>query len=88
VTELLRRHLGAWVEGLDSQKLKISVWKGDVVLKNLKLKPEALKGLNLPVRVHAGMLGTLRLKVPWHNLGKEPVMVEVNPRFQTPNLEP
>jgi hypothetical protein len=81
VTELLRRYLGAYVEGLDREKLKISVWKGDVVLHNLKLKPEALDHLNLPVRVTAGMLGTLRLKVPWHNLGKEPVVAEVDNVF-------
>ena len=81
VTELLRRYLGAYVEGLDREKLKISVWKGDVVLKNLKFKPEALDHLHLPVRVAAGRLGTLRIKVPWHNLGKESVVVEIDDVF-------
>ncbi len=33
------------------------------MLKNLKLRPEALKGLNLPITVRGGVLGTLRLKV-------------------------
>jgi hypothetical protein len=81
VTELLRRYLGAYVEGLDKEKLRISVWSGDVVLHNLKLRPGALDTLNLPVKVTAGLLGTLRLKVPWTNLGKEPVVVEIDRVF-------
>jgi hypothetical protein len=41
----------------------LQVWKGDVELRNLLLKPEALAGLNLPVTVKAGLLGRLTLKV-------------------------
>lgn len=59
----LNRYLGAYVEGLDPQSLKISVFKGDVVLRNLKLRPEALADLNLPITVKSGLLGTLTLKV-------------------------
>ena len=36
---------------------------GDVVLKDLKLKAEALNSLNLPVTVKAGFVGTITLKV-------------------------
>lgn len=36
---------------------------GDVVLKDLKLKAEALNSLKLPVTVKAGFLGTITLKV-------------------------
>lgn len=36
---------------------------GDVVLKDLKLKSEALNALKLPVTVKAGFLGTITLKV-------------------------
>ena len=59
----LNQYLGRYVEGLDADSLRVSVWAGDVVLKNLKLRPEALKGLNLPITVRGGVLGTLRLKV-------------------------
>lgn len=59
----LNRYIGAYVQGLDTQSLKISVFKGDVVLRNLKLKPEALADLNLPITVKAGLLGSLTLKV-------------------------
>ena len=41
----------------------IFLCKGDVVLKDLKLKAEALNSLRLPVTVKAGFVGTITLKV-------------------------
>ncbi|MCO5593425.1 hypothetical protein L7F22_047439 [Adiantum nelumboides] len=49
--------------------------RGDVVLKDLRLKAEALNSLKLPVIVKAGFLGSVTLKVPWNRLGKESVVV-------------
>ncbi|CAL5412954.1 unnamed protein product [Camellia sinensis] len=53
----------------------------DVVLKDLKLKAEALNSLKLPVTVKAGFVGTITLKVPWKSLGKEPVIVLIDRVF-------
>ena len=63
VAYYLNNYLGKYVYGLDTQSLKISVFKGDVVLRNLKLKPDALADLDLPVTVKSGLLGSLTLKV-------------------------
>lgn len=60
---LLQQFLGKYVFGLDTESLKISVWRGDVELRNLRLKPEALEELNLPITVKSGLLGRLTLKV-------------------------
>lgn len=60
---LLHRYLGKYVYGLDAESLRISVWRGDVELSNLRLKPEALDELNLPITVKSGLLGRLTLKV-------------------------
>ncbi|XP_073302377.1 uncharacterized protein [Primulina huaijiensis] len=81
VLHLLRKYLGEYVHGLSAEALRISVWKGDVVLKDLKLKAEALNSLKLPVTVKAGFLGTITLKVPWKGLGKEPVIVLIDQVF-------
>ncbi|KAK1425948.1 hypothetical protein QVD17_14615 [Tagetes erecta] len=54
---------------------------GDVVLKDLKLKADALNSLKLPVTVNAGFVGTITLKVPWKGLGKEPVIVLIDRVF-------
>eukprot|EP01018_Ginkgo_biloba_P025446 Gb_15429 [translate_table: standard] len=81
VLHLLRRYLGEYVRGLSAEALKISVWKGDVVLKDLQLKAEALNSLNLPITVKAGFLGSVTLQVPWKSLGKEPVIVLIDRVF-------
>lgn len=59
----LNKYLGKYVTGLDSDKLRVSVWAGDVVLQDLQLRADALQDLDLPVTVKGGVLGSLRLKV-------------------------
>ncbi|KAK7309084.1 hypothetical protein RJT34_05549 [Clitoria ternatea] len=81
VAYLLQKYLGNYVRGLSKEALKISVWKGDVELKNMQLKPEALNALKLPVKVKAGFLGSVKLKVPWSRLGQDPVLVYLDGIF-------
>ncbi|KAJ0048722.1 hypothetical protein Pint_15724 [Pistacia integerrima] len=81
VANLLQKYLGNYVKGLNKEALKISVWQGDVELKNMQLKPEALNALKLPVKVKAGFLGSVKLKVPWSRLGQDPVLVYLDRIF-------
>ncbi|XWS38677.1 hypothetical protein CRYUN_Cryun19dG0151500 [Craigia yunnanensis] len=81
VAYLLQRYLGNYVRGLNKEALKISVWKGDVELTNMQLKPEALNALKLPVKVKAGFLGSVKLKVPWSRLGQDPVLIYLDRIF-------
>ncbi|KAK8614167.1 hypothetical protein V6N13_122539 [Hibiscus sabdariffa] len=81
VAYLLQRYLGNYVRGLNKEALKISVWRGDVELTNMQLKPEALNALKLPVKVKAGFLGSVKLKVPWSRLGQDPVLVYLDQIF-------
>ncbi|XP_062073801.1 uncharacterized protein LOC133778015 isoform X2 [Humulus lupulus] len=81
VAYLLQRYLGNYVRGLNKEALKISVWQGDVELTNMQLKPEALNALKLPVKVKAGFLGSVKLKVPWSRLGQDPVVVHLDRIF-------
>eukprot|EP00850_Spirogloea_muscicola_P002380 SM000009S23509 [mRNA] locus=s9:423530:451441:+ [translate_table: standard] len=94
VAEILQRYLGDYVQGLSKDALKISVWRGkpclsnlmmiisgDLELQNMQLKPEALNALKLPLKVKAGFLGSIKLKVPWNRLGREPVIVILDQIF-------
>ncbi|KAM7253912.1 hypothetical protein ACFE04_031594 [Oxalis oulophora] len=81
VAYLLQRYLGNYVRGLNKEALKISVWQGDVELTNMQLKPDALNALKLPVKVKAGFLGSVKLKVPWSRLGQDPVLVSLDRIF-------
>lgn len=75
---LLRKVLGTYVRGLDAAALKLSVWSGDVVLRDLALEPAALNALRLPVTVVAGHVASCRVRIPWKALGKEPVVVQID----------
>ncbi|KAI9493351.1 hypothetical protein BDB00DRAFT_946102 [Zychaea mexicana] len=77
VSTLLNRVLGAYVSNLNYNQLQIGIWSGEVVLRNLKLKREALDKLDLPVDVLEGHLGELTLNIPWSNLKGKPVMVYI-----------
>ncbi|CAA6659808.1 unnamed protein product [Spirodela intermedia] len=88
VLYLLRKYLGEYVHGLSTELLRISVWKGDVVLKDLNLKAEALNSLKLPVIVRAGFIGSITLKVLFlgfilsicqdNRFGSYPVVLDVS----------
>ncbi|VFR02184.1 unnamed protein product [Cuscuta campestris] len=81
VAYLLQRYLGNYVSGLNREALKISVWQGDVELNNMQLKPEAFNAWKLPVKITAGFLGSVKLKVPWSRLGQDPVVVHLDHIF-------
>ncbi|XP_078330281.1 intermembrane lipid transfer protein VPS13A-like isoform X6 [Crassostrea virginica] len=78
VADLINKYLGDFVENLDRSQLKIGIWGGDVVLQNLDLKESALDDLDLPVKIKAGHIGKLTLKIPWKNLYTEAVVASID----------
>lgn len=50
---------------------------GNIELKNLKIRKDALTDFNLPIQVIFGHLGKLILKVPWTNLYSQAVHATV-----------
>ncbi|XP_062515201.1 intermembrane lipid transfer protein VPS13C-like isoform X4 [Corticium candelabrum] len=78
VTALLNKFLGPYIKNLDSSQLKLSIFSGNVSLEDLEVKPDALADKNLPIRVHAGFLHELQLKIPWKSLYTEPTVVVID----------
>ncbi|KAF7694965.1 vacuolar protein sorting-associated protein 13A isoform X1 [Silurus meridionalis] len=68
VVDVLNRFLGDYVGNLDSSQLKLGIWGGDAILRNLEIKENALSQLDIPFKVKAGHIGRLELKIPWKNL--------------------
>ncbi|XP_047447117.1 vacuolar protein sorting-associated protein 13A isoform X3 [Mugil cephalus] len=73
VVDVLNRFLGDYVVNLDSSQLKLGIWGGDAVLRNLEIKENALSQLDIPFKVRAGHIGRLELKIPWKNLYNQSV---------------
>lgn len=81
IADVLVRVLGSYVDGLNRESIRVGVWRGDLELNNLRIRPDALAilfetlGLDLPVTVTAGYIGHLRLEVPWKALRSSPVRI-------------
>ncbi|GAA5995177.1 hypothetical protein JCM5350_001861 [Sporobolomyces pararoseus] len=75
---LLNKYLGTYVDNLNTSQLNLGVWSGDIKLRNLRLKKDALDKLNLPIDVMEGYLGELTIKIAWHALSSQPVRVRID----------
>ena len=81
VANLLNRFLGMYVQNFDAKQLNVGIWSGDVKLRDLELRREALDQLHLPLNVVEGHLGQLTLQIPWSNLHGKPVKVHIEDVF-------
>ncbi|PSK35869.1 Vacuolar protein sorting-associated protein 13 [Elsinoe australis] len=81
VANLLNRFLGMYVRNFDPKQLNVGIWSGDVKLRNLELRREALDQLKLPINVVEGHVGLLTLSIPWSNLRGKPVRVNIEDVF-------
>ncbi|XP_076243831.1 intermembrane lipid transfer protein VPS13A [Calliopsis andreniformis] len=75
IAAFLNRLLGKYVEDLDTEQFNVGIFSGDTCLTNLKLKPEALYQLGLPIRVEVGLIGKIILKIPWSGLFSQPIIL-------------
>ncbi|KAJ6198671.1 LOW QUALITY PROTEIN: vacuolar protein sorting-associated protein 13a [Bipolaris maydis] len=81
VSTLLNRFLGMYVQNFDPKQLNVGIWSGDVKLRDLELRREALDQLRLPLNVIEGHLGSLTLSIPWSNLRGKPLKVSIEDVF-------
>ncbi|KAF1991838.1 vacuolar protein sorting-associated protein 13 [Aulographum hederae CBS 113979] len=81
VANLLNRFLGMYVQNFDPKQLNVGIWSGDVKLRDLELRREALDQLRLPLNVIEGHLGQLTMSIPWSNLRGKPVKINIEDVF-------
>ena len=83
LTNILNSYLGEIVEDLDLDNLGSGALHGDILLIDLKLRPDCLSVLELPLEVKFGSIGKLSLKIPWTSLASSPVTlnIQVNSLF-------
>ncbi|XP_076222912.1 intermembrane lipid transfer protein VPS13A isoform X2 [Nomia melanderi] len=75
IAAFLNRLLGKYVEDLDTEQFNVGIFSGDTCLADLKLKPEALYQLGLPIKVEVGLVGKIILKIPWSALFSQPIVL-------------
>ncbi|XP_068086254.1 intermembrane lipid transfer protein VPS13A [Anabrus simplex] len=77
VATVLNRYLGKYIQDLDIENLNVGIFSGDVQLTDLRLKPEALYELDLPIEVKVGAVGRISLSIPWSGLYTQSVVANV-----------
>lgn len=78
---LLVSRLGRYIAGLDKQNLSVALWKGDIIIENAVLRPEAFAHLSIPVKLVFGKISRLKITVPWTKLTRTPVEIELSGLF-------
>jgi N-terminal region of Chorein or VPS13/Vacuolar sorting-associated protein 13, N-terminal len=73
----LARSLGEYVEHIDEDSIGVGLWSGDLLLQSLDLRRDALRNFQLPVILHSGVVGCLRLTIPWKSFGSGGVTLRV-----------
>lgn len=81
VANLLNRFLGMYVRNFDPKQLQVGLFSGDVTLRNLELRREALDQFHLPLNVVQGHISSLVLKIPLSNLRGQPVRINIEDVF-------
>eukprot|EP00754_Rhynchopus_humris_P027755 Rhum_TRINITY_DN15106_c25_g1::Rhum_TRINITY_DN15106_c25_g1_i1::g.139878::m.139878 len=80
LTGFILEYLGQYLEGLDRNQLRLKLWQGDLVVRDVKLRAGAFDELlqdvgGVPLALVSGTVDSLHLKVPWSSLKKESVVV-------------
>jgi hypothetical protein len=77
---LLKKFIGSFVEDSDAikEKVQVGAWSGLIVLENLRIKSSLLAMVDIPIALSYGYIGRFELRIPWGNLGVDPVMVIID----------
>jgi vacuolar protein sorting-associated protein 13A/C len=78
VERILNPILSEYVEDFNSENMKIGLWSGEVVIKNVKLRKEIIQKLNLPLKIKYSRLGCLKMSIPWKSLGSSKIDIVID----------
>eukprot|EP01028_Stygiella_incarcerata_P000862 TRINITY_DN1135_c0_g1_i6.p1 TRINITY_DN1135_c0_g1~~TRINITY_DN1135_c0_g1_i6.p1 ORF type:complete len:2894 (+),score=752.90 TRINITY_DN1135_c0_g1_i6:116-8797(+) len=81
IATLAITHLvGQYVENIDSQKLKVSLRRGEAEIRDLVIRENALEGRNFPVSfyVQHGTIGRIFIEIPWTRIKSQSMKVYVD----------
>ena len=69
----INKFLAPYLKNVSGKDVKLK--KGNIELRNIQIKEDALNGLDLPIEVRFGLVELIHVKIPWTNLkGKSTVI--------------
>ena len=77
IVSLVTSSLGQFIDGLNSDSFKMSMWAGNCTLTNVALKKDIFMRMGLPLLVETSRIQRMELLVPWASLKSKPVEVKL-----------
>lgn len=81
VSQLLADYLSNYIKDIHPEQFRLGVWNGVAQLENVELRLEAFDYLQLPIAIRKGVVGKLKIQVPWKKLGWEPILISLEDVF-------
>jgi hypothetical protein len=81
ISSVLNRTLGTFIENLDAEQLKISIWNSNVKLENLQIKPTIFDSMPVPFTLHYGKVGKIFIDIPILTINTSPLKIEISDVF-------
>jgi len=78
VEKIIQSCLSDYISGLESQQLKVSLWSGKIVLENVRLNPEILIKLQLPMIFKYTRIAKIDITIPWTSLATKSVEISIS----------
>lgn len=78
VSKVLNKFLGDFIQNLDSENLDISLCRGKIEMRDLKLKQDALHILGLPFNIAYGVIKSIDINIKWTKLNSSPLKVSIS----------
>ncbi|CAM9839014.1 unnamed protein product, partial [Ascophyllum nodosum] len=71
-------YLGDYFENVDTQALQTGLWRGNLVLQDLKVRADVSRKLRLPIVLEQGCVEFLRLEVPWKSFSSQRASLHIS----------
>ena len=82
VTDLIGQQLNSFIEDFDSNSIHFTGFpSSNLRLNHLRIKPDALSALQLPVVLKHGYVGSLHIVIPFTGLKSTPVQINLENVF-------
>ena len=88
IKDQINLYLSSFIENLDKNQLGISVISGNLELENLQLKTTLFNDSPLPFLLQAGQVGRIFFKIPFWDMFKSPLIIEISNIFGLVKLKP
>jgi vacuolar protein sorting-associated protein 13A/C len=75
IEKLILSRLTGFIQNIDRNQLKISLWNGKIELENVKLDPKILLKLKLPLIFKYSLISKICVLIPWTDLMNKSVEI-------------